>query len=213
MAPTLVNVAIGALLAAALLGAAFDRRSVLIVLVAAALPDADAAISLVVQGATNAALHNVFVPAIAGGLLYWDTTVRETSWLRERYGWWGVRVSWVALASFVVAGIGADLFSHVGVNVLWPVHDRFYAVSGYFFYSTHRGIVQTYVVFGTDVLLPLQSPGTTENYFVPSWINPTAGTGTPADVERELTLVESGWQAVVVATGAAVLAVRFWEDR
>ena len=86
MAPTLVTAAFGALLAAALLGAAFDRRSVAVVVAAAVLPDADAAASLVVPGATNALLHTVWIPLVAGGVLYWDTTRREESRLRARYG-------------------------------------------------------------------------------------------------------------------------------
>lgn len=208
MPPTLVNVAYGALLGTALLGAAFDRRAVLVVLAAAALPDLDAVVSLVVRGATNAALHNVFVPAIAAGLLYWDAN-REESWLRERYGWRGVRVAWVALASFAVAGVGADLFSVDAVNLLWPVHDRFYSVTGRVVYSTHEGLVRSYVEFGGEGLLPLRSPGTTATYHVETWLNPTSGTDNPRGVERRIRIVEYGWQAVVVATAAAALAVRF----
>jgi len=54
MPPTLVNVAVGALVGVALLGAAFDRRSIGLVAVAAAVPDLDAALGLVaVGGATR----------------------------------------------------------------------------------------------------------------------------------------------------------------
>ena len=211
MPPTPVNVAFGVLMGAALLGAAFDRRSVLVVALAAALPDLDAVASLVVHGATNAALHNAFVPAAAAALVYWDAERREESFLRARYGWRGVRVAWVAVAAFAVAGIGADLFNHEAVNLLYPVHDRFYAVFGRLLYSTQDGVVQTYVQFGGERLL--QSPGTTANYHVPTWVNPTPGTDNPAGVERRLRLVESGWQAVVVAASAAVLAIRLREVR
>ena len=208
MPPTLVNVAVGALLGAALLGAAFDRRAVAVVLAAAALPDADAALSLLVRGATNVVLHNLFVPAIAGAVLYWDTALREESWLRERYGWRGCRVAWVALSTYAVAGIGFDFFTLDAVNLLWPVHDRFYAVFGRLVYSTHEGVVQTYVEVGGHPL-PLRSPGTTATYHVETWLNPTPGTRNPPGVERRVRIVEYGWQAVVVVAGAAALAFRF----
>ena len=212
MAPTLVNVAFGALIAAALLGAAFDRRAVAVVVFAAALPSTDAAASLLVEGATNGMLHNVFVPILVGAAIYWDTAHREESWIRSRYGWRGVRVAWVALASFVVAGIGADLFGEHGAALLFPVYDEFYRVSGRLILSTQEGVVQTYVEFGNG-LLSLDSLGGPDEHHVASWINPTPGTEVPADAERKVRLVDEGWQAVVVAAGTATLAVKFWEEK
>ncbi len=214
MAPTLVNAALGALLAAALLGAAFDRRSVAIVVGAAIAPDLDAVVSLVVPGATNALFHNVWIPLGLVTLLYWDVSVRERSWLRERHGAYGVRVAWVALAAFAVAGIAPELFGLAGANLLYPVHDAYYLVRGRLLFSTQEGIVQTFVAFDSEGpgILPLYSPGTTESYFVPTWVNPEPGVGTTLDAERELYLVRSGWQAVVVASAICLLAVRFIED-
>lgn len=212
MAPTLVAAAVAALLAAALLGPAFDRRALAVVVLAGVLPDLDAALSLVVYGATNAALHTLLVPAIVAGLLHWDTTHRERSWLRERYGWRGIRIAWVALAAYVVAGIGLDLFSPAGANLLYPVHDRFYAVTGRLVYSTQDGLVQTYLEF-EDGSLVIGSPGTTANHHVESWINPMPGTGWESGVERRATFVENGWQTVVVVTSIAVLAIRGYGDR
>ena len=215
MAPTLVNAAIGALLAAALLGAAFDRRSVAIVVGAAILPDFDAVASLLVSGATNAVFHNVWLPVVAGALLYWDTALRDGSWLRDRAGWYGVRVAWVALAAFAVAGIGPELFGREGVNLLYPVHDAFYLVRGRLVVSTQEGIVQTFVASNAEGagILPLESPGTTDSYAVPTWVNPDGRPGLSLDADRELSLVRSGWQAVVVASAVAMLAVRFGRSR
>ena len=210
MVPTLVNVAFGALIAAALLGAAFDRRAVAVVVFAAALPSADAAASLVVEGATNGLLHNVFVPLLLAVAIYWDTAHREESWVRSRYGWRGVRVAWVALASFVVAGIGADLFGEHGAALFFPVYDEFYRVSGRLVLSTQEGVVQTYVEFGNG-LLAIESLGGPDEHHVASWINPTPGTEVPADAERTFRIVDEGWQAVVVVAAAATLTVRFWE--
>ena len=195
MPPTLVSVAVGVLLGVALLGAAFDRRSLAVVAVAAALPDADVFVSLLLPGATNAVLHTAFVPAVAALLVYYDTTHREASWLRSQYGWRGVRTAWVALAAFLVAGIGMDLFSSEGVALFYPLSDRYYAIVGKFVLSTQEGIVQTYLTLG-DGWLGVASPGTTETHHVASWLD-------PGDGERRLQVVETGWQAVVVLTAAA----------
>ncbi|WP_049928188.1 metal-dependent hydrolase [Halopiger goleimassiliensis] len=209
MAPTLVNVAVGVLLGLALLGAAADRRSVLVVALAAALPDLDAVASLVVHGTTNALLHTLLLPGFAFVVLYWDTRYRDRSWLAARYGWYGVRVAWVTLAAFVVAGIGLDLFGSAGVALLYPLHDRFYTVAGRFLLSSDEGVILTFVDSGE--LLPLESPGTTAEHHVATWVNPTPGTGLETGLERELHLVTSGWQLVVVATAAVAAAVRLRE--
>ena len=211
MAPTLVNAAVGVLLAAALLGAAFDRRAVVIVVAAAVLPDLDAVASLVVPGATNALFHTLWLPLVASVVLYWDTTLRDASWLRDRAGWYGVRVAWVALAAFVVAGVGPELFGREGVNLLYPLHDAYYHVRGRLVFSTQEGIVQTFVALSAEGpgILPFQSPGTTASYAIPTWVNPDGRPGLSLGAERELYLVRSGWQAVVVASAAAVIAVRF----
>jgi len=208
MVPTLVAAAIAALLAAALLGPAFDRRSLGIVVFAALVPDLDAAVSLVVYGATNAAFHSFLLPVAAAGLLYWDTARRERSWLAERYGWRGIRIAWVALAAFVAA-VALDLFSPEGVALFYPIHDRFYAVTGRLVYSTQDGLVQTYVTLGGENVLAVGSPGTTATHHVESWINPTPGTGFETGVERRFPLVERGWQAIVVVAAIAVLAIRW----
>lgn len=211
MAPTLVNAAVGAVLAAALLGAAFDRRAVAVVLAAAVAPDLDGVASLVVPGATNALLHALWLPLLAAAALYWDTAVSTDSRVRARFGWWGVRVAWVALAAFVVAGVAPDLFGREGANLLYPVHDAYYRIDGRLVFSTQDGIVQTFVAFGAEGpgMLPFQSPGTTASYPIPTWVNPDGRPGASLGADRTLYLVRSGWQLAVVAAGTALLAVRF----
>ncbi|MGQ3327878.1 hypothetical protein [Halorubrum sp. FL23] len=210
MAPTLVAAAVGAVLAAALLGAAFDRRAVAVVIAAAVAPDLDAVASLVVPGATNALLHALWLPLFAAGALYWDTAVGDRSRLRTRFGWRGVRLAWVAIAAFLVAGVGTDLFGSEGANLLYPIHDAYYRIDGRLVFSTQEGIVQTFVALGADGpgLLPLQSPGTTATHAIPTFVNPDGRPGLDLGADRELSLVRSGWQLVVVAAGAALIAVR-----
>jgi hypothetical protein len=210
MAPTLVNAALGALLAAALLGAAFDRRSVAVVVAAAVLPDLDAVASLLVPGATNALFHAVWLPLVAGGALYWDTRLRDISRVRERAGRRGVRIAWVALAAFLVAGVGPDLFGSEGVNLLYPLHDAYYLVNGGLLFSTQDGVVQTFVSFGAQGpgILPLEPLGTTDSYAFSTFANPDGRPGLSLDADRELHLVRTGWQLVVVAAAVAMLTVR-----
>jgi hypothetical protein len=208
MPPTLVNVAVGVLLGVALLGAAFDPRSLAVVAVAAALPDLDAALSLVIDGATNAALHSVFVPLVVAALLYWDTERREESWLRSRYGWYGVRVAWVAVAAYAVAGIGLDLFNIESVAVLYPLSNDYYAIVGKFVLSTQEGVIQTYVEFGNSIL-SVRTVGTTESRHIATWVNPTAGTGNPSDADRVVRIVDSAWQLVVVIGAIAAIPAKF----
>ncbi|WP_050033075.1 hypothetical protein [Halorubrum halophilum] len=211
MAPTLVAAAVGALLAAALLGAAFDRRAVAVVVAAAVAPDLDALASLVVPGATNALLHSIWLPLFAAGALYWDAVVSGESRFRARFGWRGVRIVWVALAAFLVAGVGTDLFGSEGANLLYPAHDAYYRIDGRLLFSTREGIVQTFVALGADGpgILPIASPGTTASHAIPTFVNPDGRPGLALDADRELSLVRSAWQLVVVAAAVATLAVRF----
>jgi hypothetical protein len=211
MAPTLLNAALGALLAAALLGPAFDGRSVAVVVAAALLPTLDAVASLAMSGATNALAHNVWIPLALAGLLHWDTALRDRSALRGRYGWRGVRVGWVALAGFAVAGVAPDLFSGPGINLLYPVEDAYYVVDGLLLFSTQDGVVQTFVSATGDGpgRLPFESLGTTETHAIGTWVNPDGRPGLAPGAEREFVVVDAGWQAVVVASAVASLAVRF----
>lgn len=215
MAPTLLTAALGALLAAALLGPAFDGRSVAVVVAAALLPTLDAVASLAIPGATNALLHNLWLPLALAGLLHWDTALRERSALRERHGWRGVRVGWVALAGFAVAGVAPDLFGDPGINLLYPFEDAYYVVDGLLLFSTQEGVVQTFVSSSAagPGLLPFESTGTTETRTIGTWVNPDGRPGLAFGGEREFVVVDAGWQAVVVASAVASLAVRLrpWE--
>ncbi len=205
MPPTLVNVAVGVLLGCALLGAAFDRRSIAIVAAAAALPDADVLLEPLLPGATNAAFHTLLIPTAVTLLLYWETN-RQQSWLRERWGAYGVRVAWVALASYLVAGIGLDLFTVEGIALLFPLSDAVYGISGKFVLSTQEGVVFTYLRPESDGALPLWYLGEASDHRVDSWLSPTDG-------ERRLRLVDFGYHLVIVVSAAATLIARFVVER
>lgn len=208
MPPTLVSIAMGVLLGCALLGAAFGRRSILIVALAAALPDLDAVFSIAVEGATNTFLHTLVVPAMVAVILYWDTERRGHSVVRIRSGADGVRVAWVALASYLVAGIGVDLFTVEGVALLYPLSDAVYGLSGKLVFSTQEGLVHTYLRPGSDGVLPLWHLGTVEEHRVATWIDPASD-----DSGRRIRLVDFGYHLVIVVTAVATLIARALVDR
>jgi len=200
MPPTAVAVAVGVLLAVALLGPAFDRRSVAIVAAAAAFPDADALFVLISPGGPNAVFHSLFVPIAAVAALYYDTRLRDASWLAGNYGWYGVRIAWVTVAAYALAGIGLDLFSTDGVALLYPLSDRYYAIIGGFLLSTQEGIIQTYVTWDNG-WFAVFSPGTVDTHVVESPLSAT-------EDGRRVRIVETGWQAVIVLTALASLPAK-----
>lgn len=203
MPSSLVHVAFGGLVAVGLLGTYFDRRSVVIVLVAAAIPDLDSFLAIYLTGTHRALLHNLVIPALATAALYYDTH-RPTSSLRARFGARGVHVAWVAIAAFVFGGVAPDLMTN-GVNPLYPVLDRYVTIDGKALLSSTRGFVQTFVE-----LTPESNTvgGTTEDTFYYTGVDTTPG-NEPEQVERIFPLVDSGMQLLVVALSGFLLAARF----
>jgi hypothetical protein len=205
MPSTVVHLAVGAVVAAALLGDEFDRRSVAVVLAATAVPDIDTFAGLYLQGAHRALLHTLMLPVAAGALLTYDTRIRPISRLYGRWGARGVRVAWVAVAALLVGGILPDLMTN-GVNAFYPFYDRFLTVDGELLLSNQRGVVQTFVD------LSAEPERTTENTHYWTGVDPTRGKD-PKNVERIFPVVRSGFQLLVIVLGAFTLGARFWEER
>lgn len=203
MSPTLVNIAIGILIGCALLGAAFNRRSITIVALAAALPDADVLLLVVWDGAINAVFHSIFIPIIGALLLYWDTEIRNESTIHSRWGPYGVRVAWVSLASYGVAGIGFDFFTVEGVALLFPLSDSVYGLSGRLVFSTQEGFIQEYIRLDSDGILPVWHLGTIGTYPIETGVLPQANGD-----ERVIYLVQTGYHLVFVVTAVATLLAR-----
>jgi len=201
MPSTLVHIAVAGLLGTALLGAAFDRRAILTVMAVAAVPDLDTLLGLWLPGAHRAYLHTLVFPAVLGVMFWWDVAVRSESTLRRRYGETGVRVAWVSLGAMVVAH---SLYDGVvnGVNLFWPLQDRFYDLSGHLLYSTQRGLLQTFVE--TDMF-----HGTTANTHYYTGVDPNRG-AEPENVERIFHLVQSGERLLLTLAGFGVVMVRLW---
>lgn len=216
MPSTLVHVAIALLLAAGLLGEAFDRRSALVVVGVTVLPDLDVAVEPLLSGAHRSVGHTFLLPALVFVVLLWETRLRSASSLRERYGQRGVQVAFVAVGCLFGAAIVPDLVVG-GVNAFYPLHDQFYTVDGRLFYSTDRGWIQTFV----DLSPPAQTqdgPRTTANFDFRTVLDsePTlgqdGGDGGNADsqqrVERLFPVAMTGFRAWLLPLSAFVTAVR-----
>jgi len=218
MPSTLVHLAVGALVAAALLSWAYDARSLAVVLAVTALPDLDAILGIWVLGGHRALLHTLLLPLALAALLWWDIRGRETSWLRSRWGAKGARTAGVAVVALAVAGIGPDLVTN-GVNVFYPLHDQFYKVDGHALLSTHDGFVQTFVDLsppttdsGGGSTVVGDPVGSTNDTHYETGVDPVRGDES-GPVEREFPLVNSGMQLLLVVLGTGVAAGRLLEER
>ncbi|MFB6205907.1 MAG: metal-dependent hydrolase [Haloglomus sp.] len=209
MPPTVVHAALGVILAAAALGPAFDRRAATVALLAGAAPDLDAALGLlavplgfpITESTHGAVLHTLLVPGLAGVVLYLDA--RWDRRLVDRLAPGDVRLAWIAITVYAVAGIGLDLLNVATANPLWPVHDMFYAVVGQLMFTNQELFVQTYVAFGKHgYAVYVGQRGGTAAFFVPSPLNPVLGPN--GNTERVVDVVESGWQLLVLGSAPVI---------
>ena len=214
MPSTLVHVGFAGLVGAALLREHFDRRSILIVMGLVAFIDLDTPLGLVMTGAHRTVLHTLWFPALLIGILLWDLRLREESALETRWGAWGVRTAWVSIFALVFAHVLLDAFFN-GVNLFWPLRDRFYDLSGKLVYSTQEGLVQTFVEFETTEDGGLTAAGdtargTTDDTHYYTGVDP--GPDAPEDVDRRFPLAATGERFVLAATGYVVVALRLFEE-
>ena len=206
MPSLVVHLALAGVLAAALLGEELDGRALGVVFVATTIPDLDVFAGFVIPGGHRSVLHNVWIPLTGAGVLYYDTRVRDSSVVLDRWGQRGIDIGWVAIVAYVIAGIGLDLL--YGVNPLYPIHDQFYKLSGELVYSTQRGIVQTFVDLGNQ---GLGSSG--EVGHVSSGVDPSEG-AEPETVDRVFPVARAGWELFVTLTSMIVLTLRLaWNRR
>ncbi|QPV62983.1 metal-dependent hydrolase [Halosimplex litoreum] len=215
MPSTLVHLAFGGMIAAALLGSVFDRRSLLVVLAVVAAPDLDSFLALFFVAGHRTLLHTYLIPIVASALLYVDLRLRDRSFVRGRWGPEGVRLAWVSVVALAFAGIGLDFVDH-GVNPLWPLHDQFYVLDGRFEVSDQRGIVQSYVDLSPDTEQSgPRSRGSSQEVNISTGVDPNPGgvgggpdPDTVEDPERMFPVVRHGWQLAILVTGTVVTAAR-----
>jgi hypothetical protein len=212
MPSSVVHAALAAALAVGLLGRFYDRRALAVVLAVVVLPEADTAIGWVMAGAHRTVLHTAVVPAVVAPVLYWETA-RDGSWLRGRWGDRGVRIAWVCLLVHAFPHIALDWTHLEGINVAWPLVDRFFSLDGELYLSATDGLVQTFVELETDAetgtaVVDAGQGGTRAETHVSSPVKPSADPD-PGDgpVDRRFPIAVDGWQLYLVLLGAfAVVA-------
>ncbi|MDY6818886.1 MAG: metal-dependent hydrolase [Halobacteriales archaeon] len=205
MPSTVVHLALGGLVASALLTTEFDGRALAAILVVTAIPDLDTFIGLLVPGTHRAALHTLVVPIGLAGLVFYDTRVREHSRLRRVAADRGVIIAWTAIVAYVLAGIGPDLFFN-GVNLFYPLYDRFYTISGNILLSNQQGLVQT-------LWQPAKSVGgTTANTHYYTGVD-TARGADPKNVERVFPIARGGLQVLLILLSVTIITIRLWRHR
>ncbi|MCD2204306.1 metal-dependent hydrolase [Halobacterium sp. KA-6] len=209
MPSTVVHVAFGALVATALLRE-FDAKTLAVVCAVAALPDVDTFLGVWIAGGHRALLHTALLPAVLGVLVVWDTR-RAESWLHAKFGRDGPHVAVVGVVALLFGGILPDLMTN-GVNLLYPLHDRFYTFAGSLELSSTEGVVQTFVDFGDEPGGGGTVGGTTENTHYYTGVDLERGSD-PANAERVFPVVASGLQLVVVLTAVASVVGRFREAK
>lgn len=211
MPSTVVHAAVGFTVAVGLLGTYYDRRALLVVLAALLVPELDTFAGWVLDGAHRALLHNFVFTAVAACLLYWDVT-RENSWLRGRFGARGVHLAWVALFVHTFAHMAFDWAHLDGINVLYPLYDRFVQLSGEAYLSNADGFVQTFVEITGDSgtggpNIDAGQGGTTQDTHVASPAQPSKDPQ-PGPVDRRFPIAVQGWQLYLVCMGAFTLLAK-----
>ena len=211
MPSPVVHAGVAFLVGVGLLGTYYDRRALLVIVGLLLLPEIDTLAGLVLEGAHRSLLHTLLLPIFLAPLLYWET-VREESWLRDRVGGYGVRLAWVGLFVHVFVQIGLD-WSHLeGVNLFYPLLDRFFRLDGEAYLSTADGFVQTFVEVAPDpetgtTTVDAGQGGTTEDTHVANPAQPSDDPD-PGPTDRRAPIAVQGWQLYLVVTGLVTLGAK-----
>ncbi len=212
MPSSVVHVGFALLVAVGLLGAYYDRRALLVVIAIVLVPEADTLMGWVMDGAHRTVLHNMVFTAAAAIALYWDTVLREESWIRGRFDEYGVRVVWVGLFAHTFAHMALDWAHLDGINFLWPLHDRFFRLEGEMYLSTADGFVQTFVAIAEDPetggrAVDAGGGGTAQETHVSNPAQPSRDPE-PGPVDRRFPIAVQGWQLYLVVVGLFTVAAK-----
>lgn len=194
MPSDVLHIALAGLIAAALLGDELDLRALAVVVGVTLIPDLDTLLGLAIGGAHRALLHNIFIPILGVVLVY---LLRDS--IIRRWGVHGLRVAGVSVISLTFAGIAPDLFYN-GINLLYPLQDRFVVFNGELYYSTVDGLV-------VSLFEPIDV-GTTQTLHYSTGIDPVRGAD--RGEERVFPIAMSGIQFVVSFIGYGVMCTRLW---
>ena len=220
MPSTVVHAGFAVLLAAGLLEGAYDRRALAVVIVIMVLPEIDSFLGPVMPGAHRTVGHNFVLPAVLGGVLYYDTRVRSTSLLRERYADRGVRIAWVGVFVHFFAHLFLDWAHLEGVNVLWPLHDAFFRLDGELALSTTDGLVQTFVTVDIDPAtgapeVDAGGTGTTDDVHVDNPVQPDVpeNLADAEAIDRRFPIAQTGHWLYMIVIGLFTVGARHLQTR
>lgn len=214
MPASTVHAGLALVVAAGLLGAAYDWRALSIVGVVLVFPELDAIPGWWIPGAHRAMFHTLLLAGVVAAAILYDTRYRETSWLRDRGGDWAVRVAWVALTVHVFAHVLLDYAHLSGINLIYPIGDQFFRLEGELVYSTADGFVQTFVEIesGTESAgtpsVDVGQQGSTDEVHVSTPADPEPGSGVDEDVERTVPFAVDGWQLYLILLGVFTAGAR-----
>lgn len=206
MPATITHMALAGIIAAALLGEAYTRKGVAIVMIAVILPDLDSFLAWWIPWAHRSIGHTLVIPALFAIALWYDVRIRETSFVKERWGHWGIRVAWVSIFCVVFAHILLDMVTGV-VNPLWPIHDQFYTIDGKIELSNKQGIIQTFIDLGSGGS-DSGGFGSTGEVALSTGVEPDPG-GVEEDPERIFPVARSGTELLILTVGTFVTWARF----
>jgi hypothetical protein len=219
MPSTFIHAGFAVLLGAALLQDEYDRRAVAILLVLVILPDLDSFAGSLIVGAHRSLLHTLLIPFAVGLWLYYDTRVRERSWLRQRCGTRGLHLAWTAVCVHVFAAVLLDYTHLDGVGLFFPLSDAFYQLDGELGFAPDTGLVQTFVEIQTDpetgtTTTDVGKTGTREETHVPTPVQPSENVSVIPDpeteqaVDRRFPVAVGGWQLYFVLLGLFTMAAK-----
>jgi inner membrane protein len=98
------------------------------------------------------------------------------------------------------------------VNLLWPVHDQFYTLSGKIELSDQRGIVQTFIEWSDGGAPTPEAVGSTDDINITTGVDPGEPTEPEEDPERVFPVIGATWELLLFLTGTFVTAMRFSLD-
>ncbi|WP_299234397.1 metal-dependent hydrolase [Natronomonas sp.] len=211
MPSSVVHAALALVLGVGLLGRFYDRRALVVLLAVVVAPEVDTVFGLAFDGAHRTVLHNMVYGTVLAGVLYWETG-REESLIRGRWGARGVRIAWVGLFVHTFAHLALDWGHLEGINLLWPLYDRFFTLEGELFLSTSEGLVQTFVEITADpdtgtTVVDAGQGGTRAETHVDNPAQPSDEPD-PGPVDRRFPIAVRGWQLYLVVTALGTLLAK-----
>lgn len=203
MASTVVHISFAIIIACALIPIdKFSYKSLLLVILPVAFLDIDAMAFIIKEGMHRTLLHNIIIPSIFIIGIYYDIFIREKSFIEKYYAKkYVLIISTTSYIAVIFSGIGLDFASN-GVNLFWPIYDRFYTLDGQFVLSSKDGLIQTF----TDTFFENKNIKTTENHIYSTPVNPNPESNDKSPLI--LHIAYTGWQIIIILTSIVLASIK-----